>query len=256
MHRKLYAVGYFPLICVNLQFPYLKNSKTKQKEIIIIYCDKCVMKIVAFVPIRLNSKRVVGKNLKMLGNEPLMCYVLKTLTEVRGLDEIYVYCSSEEIKEYLPKGVRFLKRDSRLDGDEIIGAEIYESFISEIDADMYVLVHTTSPFLKAETIQKAIDQVKTEEYDSALSVEKKQTFVWYNGKPLNYSLDFVPRTQELEPVYIETSAFFMFKKSLWKEHKRRVGDKPYFAVIDNVEGIDIDTLQDFELAEKIVSASN
>ena len=49
------------------------------------------MKTVAFVPIRLNSKRVVGKNLKLLGGKPLMCYVLDTLSQVKGVDEVYVY---------------------------------------------------------------------------------------------------------------------------------------------------------------------
>ena len=44
------------------------------------------MKTVAFVPIRLNSKRVVGKNLKSLGGQPLMCYVLNTLAKVNGVD--------------------------------------------------------------------------------------------------------------------------------------------------------------------------
>ena len=42
--------------------------------------DKILMIVVAFVPIRLNCKRVVGKNLKLLGGKPLMCHILGTLT--------------------------------------------------------------------------------------------------------------------------------------------------------------------------------
>ena len=37
------------------------------------------MKTVAFVPIRLNSSRVAGKNLRPLGGRPLMTYILQTL---------------------------------------------------------------------------------------------------------------------------------------------------------------------------------
>ena len=59
------------------------------------------MKAVAFVPIRLNSKRVVGKNLKMLGEKPLLQYILETLVKVKGLSDIYVYCSQESIIPYL-----------------------------------------------------------------------------------------------------------------------------------------------------------
>lgn len=65
------------------------------------------MKVVAFVPIRLNSKRVVGKNLKILGDKPLMCYILETLSGINKIDEVFVYCSQESIQEYLPNKVSF-----------------------------------------------------------------------------------------------------------------------------------------------------
>ena len=56
------------------------------------------MKTVAFVPIRLNSQRVAGKNLRSLSGSPLMCHILKTLTAVEGIDEVYVFCSDESIR--------------------------------------------------------------------------------------------------------------------------------------------------------------
>lgn len=211
------------------------------------------MKTVAFVPIRLNSKRVVGKNLKMLGNKPLMCYILDTLTKVKAIDEVYVYCSHEEIIKYLPDGVKFLKRPEFLDRDETLGKEIYEEFTKTIDADIYVLAHTTSPFMKVETVENALNKIMNEGYDSAFSCEKIQTFTWYNSKPLNYDLKEIPRTQTIEPIYVETSAFFMFKRDIWKVHKQRIGFKPYFALVDKIEGVDIDWPEDFEFAEKILN---
>lgn len=210
------------------------------------------MKTIAFVPIRLNSKRVVGKNLKMLGDKPLMCYILDTLASVKGIDEVYVYCSQESVKKYLPKGVQFLKRPEFLDRDETLGKEIYEEFTKTIDADVYVLAHTTSPFMKKETVENALDMVMNGGYDSAFSCEKVQTFTWYDGKPLNYDLKEIPRTQTIEPVYVETSAFFMFKRDIWKVHKQRIGFKPYMAEVNKIEGVDIDWPEDFEFAEKIL----
>lgn len=210
------------------------------------------MKTVAFVPIRLNSKRVVGKNLKMLGEKPLMCYILDTLANIKKIDEVYVYCSQESIKEYLPKGVKFLKRPEFLDCDETLGKEIYEEFTKTVDADIYILAHTTSPFMKEETVEKALDKILNEGYDSAFSCEKIQTFTWYDGKPLNYDLKEIPRTQTIEPIYVETSAFFMFKRDIWKVHKQRIGFKPYMAQVDKIEGVDIDWPEDFEFAEKIL----
>ena len=210
------------------------------------------MKVVAFVPIRLNSKRVVGKNLKMLGDKPLLQYILDTLASTSSVDEVYVYCSQEEIKPMLPAGVKFLKRDEWLDRDETLGQEIYDAFTKEVDADVYLLAHTTSPFIKAETIENAVKQVTEGGHDSAFSAQKVQTFAWYKGATLNYNLKEIPRTQTIEPVYFETSAFYIFRKEVWTVAHQRIGEKPYMAIVDPIEGIDIDNPEDFEVAEKVL----
>lgn len=210
------------------------------------------MKVVAFVPIRLNSKRVVGKNLKMLGGKPLMQYILETLSKVSNIDEVYVYCSSEEVIPYLPQGIKFLKRSTLLDSDETLGKEIYEAFVKEVDADVYMLAHTTSPFIKVETIENAIDKVVNGKHDSSFSAQKIQTFTWFNGEPLNYSLKDIPRTQTIEPVYVETSAFYIFRREVWTELGQRIGNNPHMAIIDQIEGIDIDYPEDFEFAQKVL----
>ena len=59
------------------------------------------MKIVVVVPIKLNNERLPGKNVKLLGGKPLIQYILSSLNESEKLDEIYVYCSDNKIKEYL-----------------------------------------------------------------------------------------------------------------------------------------------------------
>lgn len=212
------------------------------------------MKTVAFVPIRLNSQRVEGKNLRELGGQPLMTHILGTLAAVANIDEVYVYCSNPAIGKYLPEGVKFLQRDERLDANTTLGAEIYDAFTREVEADIYVLAHATSPFIRRSTIEQAIEKVACGEFDSAFSAKREQSFAWYEGRPLNYSPTHVPRTQDLEAVYIETSAFFIFRRELWREHHRRIGDHPFMAVTDRIESMDIDNPDDFLLAEAIVAA--
>lgn len=212
------------------------------------------MKTVAFVPIRLNSQRVAGKNLRPLNGEPLMCHILKSLTRVEAIDEVYVYCSDERIRELLPEGVRFLRRPETLDRDTTLGQEIYDAFTAEVEADLYVLAHATSPFIRPATIAEALGKVQSGEYDSAFSAERIQTFAWFEGRPLNYRLYSIPRTQTIEPVYIETSAFFIFPRALWCERRQRIGDRPWMAVVDRIEGLDIDYPEDFAMAE-IIAAS-
>ena len=106
------------------------------------------MKTVAFVPIRLNSQRVAGKNLRPLDGSPLMCHILKTLTEVEGIDEVYVFCSDEGIRALLPEGVRLLLRDPSLDSDTTLGREIYDSFTARVGAD-FRLVRRPSAQLRS-----------------------------------------------------------------------------------------------------------
>ena len=212
------------------------------------------MKRVAFVPIRLNSQRMERKNLRELGGRPMMTYLLESLAAAKNIDEVYVFCSNPEVEKYLPAGVKFLRRSEELDQNTTLGREIYDAFTQEVDADIYILAHTTSPFIRTSTIEQAVDAVESGEYDSAFSAERIQTFTWWQGKPLNYALESVPRTQDLEPIYVETSAFFIFKKELWLKHHRRIGFKPYIAVTDRVESMDIDNPDDFTLAEAIVKA--
>ena len=183
-----------------------------------------------------------------------MAYLLESLAAAKNIDEVYVYCSSREVEQYLPEGVKFLHRDERLDSNTTLGKEIYDAFTQEVDADIYILAHTTSPFIRTSTIEQAVAAVESGKYDSAFSAERVQTFSWWQGKPLNYSLEHIPRTQDLEPVYVETSAFFIFRRELWRNEHRRIGYKPYIAVTDRIESMDIDNPDDFTLAEAIVAA--
>ncbi|MFQ7387777.1 MAG: hypothetical protein ACLRM8_10080 [Alistipes sp.] len=118
-----------------------------------------------------------------------------------------------------------------------------------------MLAHATSPFIRAETVADALRKVVSGEYDSAFSAEKIQTFAWYEGRPLNYSPENIPRTQTIEPVYIETSAFFIFPRALWTGRHRRIGDRPYMAVVDRIEGLDIDYPEDFTMARSSPQAA-
>jgi len=210
------------------------------------------MKTVGLVPIKLNSQRLPKKNILPLGDQPLCRYIFNSLLNVKGLDEVYVFCSDEAVKDYIPGGVTFLKRDKRLDGDLVKGFEIYGSFINMVDADVYVLAHTTSPFIKSATIESALSKILHEGYDSAFSAQELKTFAWYKGSPLNYNLNDVPRTQDIDPVFVETSAFYMFKKEIFTVHHRRIGFKPYIQKVDDVEAIDIDTKEDYDFALRLI----
>ena len=205
------------------------------------------MKTTAFIPIKLNSQRLPHKNILPLGDKPLCWHIANTAQSCKEIDDVYIFCSDPSIMKYMPDGVKLLIRDKKLDQDLTKGLEIYKSFVDTIESDVYVLMHATAPFLRSESVDDAIKKMKQDGFDSALSVETIQTFVWYDGKPLNYSLRDVPRTQDIMPVFVETSGFYAFEKGVIKQG-RRIGDNPYFKIIDHFEAIDIDNKEDYDLA--------
>lgn len=211
------------------------------------------MKVVAFVPIKFNSQRLENKNILPLGKYPLCWYIFETLKQVKHIDKIYVYCSDDRIVKYIPNDITFLERPKNLDENETKGLEIYNSFVNTIPADVYILAHATSPFIRSFSVQKGLDCILSNKYDSAFSVQQMKTYGWYKNEPLNYELDNIIRTQNLEPLLLETSAFYIFNKSVI-QNGRRIGMLPLMVITDRIESIDIDEVDDYRLAQAIMSS--
>ncbi len=208
------------------------------------------MKVVAFATIKLNSERVPHKNLQPIGSKPLCYHILNTALQVKAINEVIVYCSDEKVTKAMPEGAKFLKREKWLDGNEIKAKDTYTAFLNDVDADIYIALCTTAPFIKKETLENALNHVLSGEYDSAFTAKKLKSVAYYKGKSLNYDVQGSP-TQEIEPLYAETSAFFIFSKDMWKTHSRRIGFKPYIQEVDKIEGVDIDTMEDLRFAQAI-----
>lgn len=215
------------------------------------------MKIVAFVPIKMNNERLPGKNTKSFDNgEPLIHYILNTLGKVKGLDEIYVYCSNTEICKYLPQNVKFLKRDEYLDLSTTSFNEVLTTFANKVEADYYILTHATAPFISKESFEKAINAINSGAYDSALTVNQLKEFIWKDGKPFNYSPQSIPRTQDLDAMFTETCGMYMYSRDLILKENRRVGHKPYLLEVSKIEALDINEPVDFEICNAVYNIMN
>ncbi len=210
------------------------------------------MKTVAIVPMKLNNRRLPQKNTKCFTNgKPLCHYILSTLLKIDQIDEVYVYCSNPDIKEYIPDGVKYLRRSENLDLDTTKMNEVLQSFANDVYADVYVMTHTTAPFVSEKSIKKGIDAVLNNGYDSAFAAKKLQDFLWKDGQPFNYDLANIPRTQDLDPLYEETSGFYIYKRNVMTDLNRRIGNNPYIVEIGEIESIDIDEPEDFEIADAV-----
>ena len=102
-----------------------------------------------------------------------------------------------------------------------------------------------------------IKKIKTGKYDSSFAVNDEKKFYWFNGAPLNYTLiGDIPRTQDLMPVVAETSSLYIFSKDMFKNHSRRIGFNPYLKPVGIIESWDIDTQEDFTVAQALSEINN
>lgn len=208
------------------------------------------MKVVAFIPIKLNSERIAGKNVKCFyDGTPLMQIMQKKLLEMKEIDEIYVFGSSDKIRDFICPGIKFIKRPEYLDLPDATPQDIIKEFMKVVDSDIYMVSHVTSPFVTNEHLVECINAVAIENYDSAFTAEKMLKLLWtQENKPLNFNPEKTPRTQDLSPLYSEVSAAYVFRKDTFEKYGRRIGVHPYIVTVSGIESVDIDYPEDFEIA--------
>lgn len=212
---------------------------------------KSRQRVSALVPVKLRSRRLPNKNFLMLGGHPLAWYIFDTLTRLQCVDQVFCYSSVSEILELLPKGVSLLPRPSRLDGDDVKARELFSYAIERIDADVIVICHATSPFVSTGSLQTGIEAVLSGKSDSAFSVAPVKSYCWFNNAPLNHDPQSLLQTQELIPIYAETSGFYVFRKEVFMDTGSRIGSDPLMVELDFREAVDIDDPRDFDLARLV-----
>lgn len=206
------------------------------------------MKIVAIIPIKKKSKRVKGKNFKIVGGKPLYRHLLDKLKKT-NFNEIYIDSDSKEIENYCKKkGYNFIKRLSRLAKDDANGNDLLNYHKKVIKADIYFQLFITAPLLSVKTINNCINIMKRNKHnDSILTVENIYSWFWFNKKPVNYKPKILPRSQDAQPVLKETTGLYGIKKNALKREKCRIGKNPHFYHVNDEEALDLDTSRDFKI---------
>ena len=115
--------------------------------------------------------------------------------------------------------------------------------------------HATAPFVTVETISKCLKAVVSGENDSAFCATKIQDFLWKDGEPLNFDAANLPRSQDIEPIYRETSGVYVFTKDVFEKYHRRIGKRPFICEVSFKEAVDINNPEDFRLAEVMLNVA-
>ena len=215
-------------------------------------------KIVAFVPMRHDSKRVPGKNYRQIAGKPLYAWIIETLLDVPQVDEVLVDTDSEPILEGLARHyprVKAVLRPEALRADTISMNDILLHDTAQIQADLYLQTHSTNPLLKSNTISRAIQDFTKAwpEKDSLLGVTRWQTRLYdAEGKAINHNPKELLRTQDLPPVYEENSTLYLFTRENLLKYHHRIGERPLLFEVPALEAVDIDEESDFAIAEALL----
>lgn len=210
--------------------------------------------IAAIVPIKKDSERLPEKNFRTFNGKPLYHWILSTLESVKEIDKIIINTDAESKVEEMQRDhdVEVSIRPERLRDDEVT-TNIIQYEIDRTDADIYLHTYCTCPLLKPDTISDAIQKFAgNDESDSVLPVTRYQKrFYDTNFKPINHDpQDLVP-SQDLEPVYEDNSALFIYTGETFEKTGFRIGENPLPFEIDELEAIEIDYLHEFKLAERL-----
>ena len=115
------------------------------------------------------------------------------------------------------------------------------------DNEIIITPHVTSPYIKLKTMVDATKMLS--EYDTVCACTEHKEFTYFKGEAVNFNPNVVSKTQDLEPVVMGNGAFFIFTKKVFMKNKNRTSENNYFYPIKFPESVEIDTLDDFRLAE-------
>lgn len=169
-----------------------------------------------FVPVRKGSRGIPGKNLRMLGDKPLVCWIIDTILASGIADEVCVATNCDEMESLIRrryKGVvRIFRRSEWSARDEAPSLEVVQEFFYFCKPernDDFILLQATSPFTTAQELRGLAEEMKRGEADSYVACCRLKKFRWSDeGRPLDYSFETKPRRQEYKGFLIESGAFY------------------------------------------------
>ena len=218
------------------------------------------MKIVGIIPVKKNSERVKGKNLRKFSNTSLFELKLKQLDKTKSFDDFYVSSESKSILEKAKsRGFKTHLRDPYYSTSSVPMSEVYKYVASSIKADHVAWINVTNPLIDHKIYDQAANIYKKNDfkkYDCVLSAIKNRENFFYKGKPINFKRTPWPRSQDLEPLVSLPFAISILRRSDLIKWKSCVGKKPKFFFLDPVSATDIDEMHNFRFAEFIYNSKN
>jgi CMP-N-acetylneuraminic acid synthetase/regulator of RNase E activity RraA len=212
-------------------------------------------KVIAFLPVKGGSERIKNKNTQYLDGKPLFLHTLQKLMRCDFLDEVYLDSESEEIFNLAADiPCKKMLREKALATNKTDGHALFYNEVKHAEADVYVQILCTSPFIEIDTIREAVRVVCEGAHDSVVLVRREKQYHW-DGNTLRpkYNSENIPNSNDLEDTVIETMGLYVVARDIAVKSKKRIGETPYLLNAKPVEAIDVNYPDDFALASLIAA---
>lgn len=213
------------------------------------------MKTIAIIPARGGSKRLPQKNIKLLGEIPLLAHsILYAKANKEIINEVYVSTNDGDIKEIaLEFGAKVISRPENISGDLEPTVSALKNALEQIPdvVENVVLLQATNPLRPQNLLQEAFEIFQKEKYNSLFTVSRNhQKFGKIeNQKFVPYNYKIGQRSQDLEPLFFENGLLYITKAALIMENII-IAENAFPFKIDSIfAGVDVDTQEDFDYAE-------
>ncbi|MDU0347526.1 acylneuraminate cytidylyltransferase family protein [Actinomyces sp. MRS3W] len=222
------------------------------------------MSTLAVIPVRGGSKGIPRKNLREVGGKPLLVWTIEqALAATRDVRTVVSTEDAEIADVARTAGAEVIDRPVELAQDTTATEPVILHALDVLAARDYtpehvMLLQATSPVRRPGTIDRAIAQAEDTGVDSLIGVVPQTPFLWWtardgHGPTADYDVDRRPRRQELTADhmrYRETGSLYVTRPWVYYERNNRIGGTVGLFIMDEVEGIDIDSPLDLELAGK------
>lgn len=210
--------------------------------------------IVALIPVKASSERVINKNTRPFHDTNLFELKLRQLKDVKGFSKVVVSSEDERLLEIAAdKGFDTHRRDPKYSTSAVPMSAVYSYIASEIKGEHIAWVNVTNPLAEAPVYEGAIKAYESldSRYDCLLSACEVKEYLFYNGKPINFKPNPWPRSQDLQGVCAITFLINILKRRDMVNWGSCVGNKPYFYLLDSVISTDVDFQWNFDFCEMI-----
>lgn len=214
------------------------------------------MKILAVIPARAGSRGIPNKNVRIVGDHPLVYYAIRNAQESELVTDVVVTTDSPEVAIIASRmGVRLKWREEHLCGDAVtLDAVVYDAVDRSVPWDYVVTMQPTSPTLTPKTLDAAIRHAMDNRYDTVISGINDPHLSWgVRDGSIVPNYDERLNRQYLPACYKETGAFVISKASAVTA-RTRIGERVGIFEVPESESLDVDTFLDLQCAEAVLSS--